>query len=111
MNMNLEQGAQADTGNPRLPHFPCPSCGGRAFARNQGKASALYREIQYRCRDADNCGHWFVVGMEALRTTRPSRHPKPLATLPMTTWRRAANDDAANDDEHPGAPVSDSMTP
>ncbi|MEJ7933631.1 ogr/Delta-like zinc finger family protein [Sphingobium sp. AN558] len=110
MNTEVERGEQADTGKPRMPHFTCPACSERAFARNSGKASSLYREIYYHCRNVVDCGHQFVVGMEALRTTRPSRVTKPLAVLPFTTWRPAANDDAANDDGPPGAAAAHIMT-
>lgn len=86
---------------PRLPHVTCPSCGGRAFAKTAGKNSGLYREVYYHCRNADACGHQFVVAMEAIRTVKPSRFPRPLAVLPRTTWHAAANDRAANDDDKP----------
>lgn len=93
------------SGRPNLlPHVTCPCCGGKAFARAVGKNSPLYREVYYRCRNPDACGAQFVVGMEAIRLTKPSRYPKPLHTLPMTTWREAANDRAANDDDRPSDP-------
>jgi len=110
MNGHLGQRTQADEGRPRMPHFICPACGERAFARNSGKSSNLYRELYYHCRNVVDCGHQFVVGMEALRTTRSSRVPNPLATLPITTWRPAANDDAANDDGPPGAAAAIHVT-
>jgi len=95
---------------PRMVTVDCPACGARAFARNIGKKSLLYREVYYHCFDVRDCGHEFVVGISALRTVRPSRWPEPLETLPMTTWRAAANDRAANDDGPPSEPNSDSMT-
>lgn len=99
------------SGRPnQLPHVTCPSCGGRAFARTVGKNSTLYREIYYRCRNPDACGHEFVVGMEALRTIKPGRFPSPIATLPLTRWHRAANDRAANDDGPPSEPHTGNMT-
>src|SRR3546814_12668755 len=70
---------------PRLPHISCPACGGRAFARTSGKEGVLYREIYFHCRNVDACGHQFVVAMEAIRTVKPSRYPKPLAVLPHTS--------------------------
>lgn len=95
---------------PRMPAIKCPSCGDNAFARSGGKSSLTYRELYYHCRNETGCGHVFVVVMEADRTVRPSMHPAPLTTLPMTTWRSGvpANDDEpspANDDvpDKPGA--------
>ncbi|MFC4255698.1 hypothetical protein GRI97_17560 [Altererythrobacter xixiisoli] len=88
----------------KLPHVRCPSCGGKAFARSTGKHSLTYREAYYHCRNPDACGHQFVVAMEAIRTTRPSRFPSPRAMLPISTWRNAANDRAANDDGADGNP-------
>jgi hypothetical protein len=93
-----------------MPSVECPSCGQRAFARNSGKKSLLYREIYYHCHDLLDCGHQFVVGISVLRTVRASRWPEPLETLPMTTWRAAANDRAANDDGPPSEPNADIMT-
>jgi DNA-directed RNA polymerase subunit RPC12/RpoP len=90
----------------QLPHVNCPACGGRAFAKTVGKKSLLFRELYYACRNPDACGHGFVVEMMATRTTTPSRYPSPLHKLPMTTWRDAANDRAANDDGPPNEPAS-----
>lgn len=90
----------------QLPHVNCPACGGRAFAQTVGKKSLLFRELYYECRNPDACGHVFVVEMTATRTTRPSCYPTPLHRLPMTTWREAANDRAANDDGPPDEPES-----
>ncbi|WP_416463610.1 ogr/Delta-like zinc finger family protein [Sphingomonas sp. VDB2] len=95
--------------NPRMPGVDCPACGRRAFARASGKRSLLYREFYYHCRDIIDCGHQFVVGMSALRTIRPSRK-RPLEMLPITDWRTAANDRAANDDGPPTEPAMDAMT-
>lgn len=93
------------SGRPvQLPHVTCPSCGGRAFARSVGKNSPLYREIYYHCRNPDACGHQFVVSMEAIRTVKPSRYPKPLAVLPLSQWHAAANDRADNDNAPPAEP-------
>ncbi|WP_121120076.1 ogr/Delta-like zinc finger family protein [Croceibacterium ferulae] len=89
----------------RLPHVTCPACAGRAFAKTTGKTSALFREVYYHCRNPDACGHVFVVEMVAIRAVRPSRYPKPLHALPMTEWRKAANDRADNDNTT-GAPES-----
>ena len=93
---------------PRMPGVDCPACGGRAFARGGGKKSLLYREFYYHCHDIVACGHQFVVGMSALRTIRPSLKP-PLENLPVTGWRAAANDRAANDDGPPTEPSVDAM--
>jgi hypothetical protein len=71
-----------------------------------GKNSLLFREIYYQCRNPDACGHVFVVEMMATRTTRPSRFPAPLHKLPITKWRGAANDRAANDDGSAEEPES-----
>jgi hypothetical protein len=60
--------------------------------------SLLFREIYYHCRNPDACGHRFVVEMTAVRTVAASRFPQPKHTLPMSQWREAANDRAANDD-------------
>lgn len=95
---------------PRMASVDCPCCGQRAFARQIGKRTLLYREVYYHCRDIRDCGHEFVVGISALRTVRASRWPKPLETLPMTTWRAAANDRAANDDDPPSEPNADMLT-
>jgi len=88
-----------------LPHVTCPACGGRAHSRAIGKNSTLYRELYYRCRNPDACGHEFVVEMVAVRTTKVSRFPNPLAVLPMTTWHAAANDRADNDNGPPSEPA------
>lgn len=98
-------------GAPRMPSVQCPACGERAFARSTtGKATPLYREIYYHCRDAVHCGSIFVVAMETLRATVASRVPAPMIALPMTSWRHAENDRAANDDGPPTEPVADAMT-
>jgi hypothetical protein len=100
------------SGRPvQLPHVCCPACGGRAFARSVGKTSLLYREIYYHCRNPDACGHQFVVSMEAIRTTRPSRFPMPRHKLLLTQWHSAANDRAANDDGPPSEPDTAAITP
>lgn len=86
---------------PRLPHIRCPHCGTRAFARSAGKTTETYREIYYHCREPLICGHVFVVGMEILRTIRPSAVPNPAIRLPIRT-HQAANDHVpapANDDQ------------
>lgn len=90
----------------QLPHVNCPACGGRAFAKTAGKKSLLFKELYYACRNPDACGHEFVIELMATRTTKPSRYPTPLHKLPMTTWREAANDRAANDDGPPTEPES-----
>jgi len=87
--------------NTRMPKMQCPSCGKDAFARTGGKRSMLYREIYYHCFNDTACGHVFVVSMMALRTVRPSMIAQPIERLPLTTWRHAANDRAANDDDGP----------
>ncbi|QSR17462.1 ogr/Delta-like zinc finger family protein [Novosphingobium sp. KA1] len=93
------------SGRPaQLPHVTCPACGGRAFARSTGKSSPLYREVYYHCRNPDACGHQFVVSMEAIRSTKPSRFPAPLHVLPQTKWHAAANDRADNDNSPPPEP-------
>jgi hypothetical protein len=99
-------------GAPRMPSVQCPGCGERAFARSTtGKATLLYREVYYHCRNVERCGCQFVVGMATLRATVPSRMPQPLAALPMTTWRHADNDRAANDDGGPPSePAADAIT-
>lgn len=98
-------------GQPRMPGVDCPSCGQRAFARQTGKRSLLYSEVYYVCRDTMSCGHHFVVGISVLRTVRPSSHLEPLERLPLTTWRAAANDRAANDDDGPPSePATGVMT-
>jgi len=86
---------------PRLPHIRCPHCGSQAFARTGGKTDTTYREVYYYCREALSCGHVFVVGMEILRTIRPSAMPNPEVQLPITSYR-PANDRTpppANDDQ------------
>ena len=88
-----------------LPHVTCPACGGRAQSRAIGKNSTLYRELYYRCRNPDACGHEFVVEMVAVRTTKVSRFPNPLAVLPLITWHAAANDRADNDNGPPSEPA------
>lgn len=110
MNEGQRPASNVGGGQPRMPSVDCPSCGQRAFARRTGKNSLLYREVYYHCHDVVECGHQFVVGISVLRTVRTSRWPKPLETLPMTTWRAAANDRAANDDGPPSEPNADSMT-
>lgn len=88
---------------PRLPHICCPHCGRQAFARNAGKTAPTYREVYYYCRDALTCGHVFLVGMQILRTIRPSARPNPDINLPIVRYGAAvANDQTlppANDDQ------------
>lgn len=87
---------------PRLPHICCPHCGNRAFARAAGKTAPTYREVYYHCRDAIACGHVFVVGMQVLRTIRPSARPNPEIGLPIAPYGVPANDPTpppANDDQ------------
>ena len=89
------------TGAPRMPHICCPHCGTKAFARHPGKTDVMYRELYYHCRDTLACGHVFVVGMEILRTIRPSAMPNPAIRLPITPYRPANDQTAppANDDQ------------
>lgn len=97
-------------GAPRMPSVQCPACGERAFARStNGKVTPTYREVYYHCRDVMRCGSQFVVAMETLRATVASRVPAPMMVLPMTQWRHADNDRAANDDTPPTEPVADAM--
>lgn len=93
----------------QLPHVTCPACGGRAHAKRVGKQDLLFREVYFECRNPDACGHVFVVEMVAVRTTKPTRYPTPLSRLPMTTWRPAANDRAANDDGPPDEPAVEAV--
>lgn len=93
----------------QLPHVTCPACGGKAFARTPGMTSPTYREVYYHCRNPDACGHEFVVSMTAVRAVKPSRFPNPLCVLPLTTWRPAANDRAANDDGPPDEPTVEAV--
>ena len=88
-----------------LPHVTGPACGGRAHSRAVGKNDTLFRELYYRCRNPDACGHEFVVEMVAVRSTKASRFPNPLAVLPLTTWHAAANDRADNDNGPPSEPA------
>ena len=98
-------------GAPRMPSVQCPGCGERAFARSTtGKATLLYREVYYHCRNVERCGCQFVVGIATLRATVPTRMPQPLAVVPMTRWRHADNDRAANDDGPPSEPGTDAVT-
>lgn len=93
------------TAKPRVPVSTCPHCNERAFARSSKTFSPLYREVHFRC-DNDACGHLFVIGMQIVRTTSPSRMPNPAIHLPVTNRPpHPANDDgpvvppaAANDD-------------
>jgi hypothetical protein len=106
------------SGRPnQLPHVNCPACGGRAFARSTGKSELLFREVYYACRNPDACGHTFVIEMVAVRTIKPSRFPKPLHLLPMSTWRSTpahpviaaipANENAVNDNGPAPEPIAD----
>lgn len=97
-----------------MPAVQCPACGKDSFARRTGAKSLAFRELYYHCRDIDDCGHIFVVGMEALRTIRPSMVAAPLYPLPLTTWRPShasvANDRGTNDDSPPDQPAAIAMT-
>lgn len=88
-------------GEIRMPHVSCPACGGKSYSRAVGKNSLLFRELYYKCRNPDACGHEFVIEMTAVRAVKASRFPRPMHRLPMTTWLPAANDRAANDDAPP----------
>jgi hypothetical protein len=92
-----------------MPGMKCPACGADSFARNMGTQSLVYRELYYHCR-AEECGHVFLVCMEALRTIRPSQVENPMHRLPPTTWRAVANDRNANDDSPPDKPEAAALT-
>ncbi|MBV2149259.1 ogr/Delta-like zinc finger family protein [Sphingobium sp. AS12] len=97
-------------GEIRMPHVSCPACGGKAYSKAVGKHSLLFRELYYKCRNPDACGHEFVVEMTAVRTVRPTIFPLAKHRLPMTTWLPAANDRAANDDGAPPPPADAAVT-
>ncbi len=100
------------SGRPvQLPYVCCPSCGGRARAKAVGKADLTFREVYYECRNPDACGHGFVVEMTATRTTKASSYPAPKHKLPLSTWRKADNDRADNDNVPPIEPDTGAATP
>ncbi|RJF93007.1 transcriptional regulator [Sphingomonas cavernae] len=76
----------------------CPHCDGRSHGRTSTRLSPTYREATYICQNIA-CGHVFVVGMEAIRTLRPSALPNPEVKLPIAPPR--AKGTPANDNNEP----------
>ena len=56
--------------------FKCWKCGDRATAVKMKSISATLMEAGYRCRNID-CGHTFVVALEAIRSLNPGAFPSP----------------------------------
>lgn len=56
--------------------FKCWKCGDRATAVKMNSISPILMEAGYRCRNID-CGHTFVVALEAIRSLNPGAFPSP----------------------------------
>lgn len=56
--------------------FKCWKCGDRATSVKLKQITPILMEAGYRCRNID-CGHTFVVALEALRTLNPGAYPSP----------------------------------
>jgi hypothetical protein len=56
--------------------FTCWKCGSRATSVKLRSMSPTLMEAGYRCRNID-CGHTFVVALEAIRTLNPGAYPSP----------------------------------
>lgn len=56
--------------------FICWRCGTRATSQTLRVMSPLLKEAGYRCTNID-CGHTFVVALEAIRTLNPGAYPAP----------------------------------
>lgn len=82
----------------QIPPIDCPHCGRPALVRSSEKATALVREVRYRC-DNDACACQFLAQIEIVSMVQPSLRPAPGIILPGP--RAPANDDEpapANDD-------------
>jgi hypothetical protein len=56
--------------------FTCWKCGTRATSVKLKTISPTLMEAGYRCVNID-CGHTFVVALEAIRTLNPGAFPSP----------------------------------
>lgn len=56
--------------------FNCWKCGSRATSVKMRAISPTLVEAGYRCSNID-CGHTFVVALEAIRTLNPGAYPSP----------------------------------
>ncbi len=56
--------------------FKCWKCGHRATSVKLRPMSPTLMEAGYQCRNID-CGHTFVVALEAIRTLSPGAYPSP----------------------------------
>lgn len=56
--------------------FKCWKCGDRATSVKLKSLTPTLMEAGYRCRNID-CGHTFVVALEAIRTLNPGAFPSP----------------------------------
>jgi hypothetical protein len=56
--------------------FICWRCGTRARSLTLRVMSPLLKEAGYQCTNID-CGHTFVVALEAIRTLNPGAYPAP----------------------------------
>lgn len=63
--------------------FACPHCKARAKGQKTKVMSALTMEVTYRCERLE-CGHVFVVVLEAVRTLSPPACPDPDVRLPLS---------------------------
>ena len=60
--------------------FMCWRCGTRATSQTLRVISPLLKEAGYRCTNID-CGHTFVVALEAIRTLNPGAYPAPAGIV------------------------------
>ena len=66
-----------------LWRIACPHCGYRSTIRYSRPLSELIREAKVQCNNPD-CGHSWIVHLEAVRSICPSRTPNPNINLPMS---------------------------
>ncbi|WP_425486030.1 ogr/Delta-like zinc finger family protein [Azospirillum melinis] len=59
----------------------CPHCGTRCDTVRTRQVTSLYREVVYRCRNAD-CEYLFIAGITPIREIWPSKCPNPEILIP-----------------------------
>ena len=69
----------------------CPHCKGRLKIRTSREVSLLTREAYLQCEDV-HCAYTCAAIISQVRTIAPSMKPNPLAYLPVSPKRPAAED-------------------
>jgi len=80
MSGNRKQGAVRGLGSGIK--FACPHCESPTIVRTSETVTRQTRQAKLICTNAD-CGHTFVVVVEAVRTISPSAKHHPSVHMPM----------------------------